>query len=327
MHTQLTSPLVWVLTDDRPGNFNQALGVAEALDIPYVQKEICYTGLACIPNWLLGNTLLGVDESSRQRLVAPWPDVVIAAGRRSAPVARAIKRRSGGKAKLVQLMWPDCSIQDFDLIVLPEHDRRGVHDKYVYTLGSPHRGSAQRLVEAREHFADRLASLKGTKIAVLVGGSTKSRPFTVQHAETLGREVSILAKKLSGMLMMTTSRRTSVHAGDALNAHIEVPYMLYRYGDDGENPYMGYLAYADVVVVTGESMSMCSEACMTGKPVYIFAPDGFVGAKHARLHAALYDKGFAKPLGDSTEIWEYAPLNEASRVAGVIRERLLSVVS
>ena len=35
-------PLVWVLRDERPGTGNQALGVAEALERPYVIKDLRY---------------------------------------------------------------------------------------------------------------------------------------------------------------------------------------------------------------------------------------------------------------------------------------------
>jgi len=36
-----------------------------------------------------------------------------------------------------------------------------------------------------------------------------------------------------------------------------------------ENPYLGLLSLADAIVVTSDSVSMISEACFTGKPVYV----------------------------------------------------------
>ena len=39
---------------------------------------------------------------------------------------------------------------------------------------------------------------------------------------------------------------------------------------DAENPYLGLLGLADILVATGESISMATEACATGKPVYFF---------------------------------------------------------
>ena len=46
---------------------------------------------------------------------------------------------------------------------------------------------------------------------------------------------------------------------------------VYRWKNgDQDNPYYGYLALADQLVVTGESTSMLAEANATGKPLFIF---------------------------------------------------------
>lgn len=118
-----TSATLWALTDDRPGNNVQVLGVAKALGWTTEEKAIRYTGFARLPNIVRGATLAGVADSSREQFSAPWPDVVIAAGRRSAPVARWIKRQSGGKTKLVQIMFPGrAGAKEFDVIAVPDHD-------------------------------------------------------------------------------------------------------------------------------------------------------------------------------------------------------------
>ncbi|MBC7905941.1 MAG: mitochondrial fission ELM1 family protein, partial [Rhodospirillaceae bacterium] len=120
MHNDPGAP-VWVLADDRAGNVGQCLGVAEALGWPFVVKQIRYGGLGRLPNVLRGASLLGIDGDSAAGLVAPWPRLVIAAGRRTAPVARWIKRQSG--AKLVQIMDPGPGGRaEFDLIAIPAHD-------------------------------------------------------------------------------------------------------------------------------------------------------------------------------------------------------------
>ena len=79
---------------------------------------------------------------------------------------------------------------------------------------------------------------------------------------------------------------------------------------------------ADAVIVTGDSVSMCSEACATTGPVYIYAPEALSTAKHARLHSELFDKGYARPLAGRLETWTHAPLNPAEDVARAVRERI-----
>ena len=143
-------PLIWVLADDRAGNRAQCLGVADRLGIPYEIKEIRYTSLVYLPNILRGKSLRGIDRASARALRAPWPDMIIAAGRRIAPVARWIKRQSP-KTKLVQLMWPDAGAVDFDCIILPSHDREHKDAPNVLrVLGAPHRITPQVMSGAAE---------------------------------------------------------------------------------------------------------------------------------------------------------------------------------
>ena len=85
------SPRVWVLGDDRPGNATQSLGLAETLGWPLEQRQIQPGPLSRLHNRLLGGSRLGIDLSRSDPLEPPWPDLVIAAGRRSAPVALWIR--------------------------------------------------------------------------------------------------------------------------------------------------------------------------------------------------------------------------------------------
>jgi mitochondrial fission protein ELM1 len=314
-------PLIWALTDDRAGNAAQALGVAEALDLPFETRKLEYTAAAALPNFVMGASFGGLTASTRVNLTPPWPDVVIAAGRRSAPVARRIKELSGRRAFLVQVMHPGEGVEDFDMIAVPRHDQVAPADNIFVVTGAPHRVTAVRLAREAERWRDTFAPLPKPWIALIVGGSTKRRAFTEAMARELGAKADALAKAAGGSLLVTTSRRTG-EAADALFAEVKPPASLYRWGDPGDNPYFGYLALADAIIVTGDSVSMCCEACASEGPVYIYAPPRSVGAKHARLHRELFEGGYARPLGDALEEWRHPPLNAADAVAKEVRRRL-----
>lgn len=320
-----TAPVarIWVLADDRPGNRAQCLGVAEALALPFEVRHLAYGPLARVPTILSGASFRGLTTGSRAALAPPWPDVVIAAGRRTAPVARAIKRQHGA-AVLVQIMDPGGGLGDFDIVAVPRHDRRAPRPNVLETVGAPHRLTLAVLEQARTDWAPRFASLPSPRIAVIVGGATRSRPFTANMACDLGQAASALAEESGGSLLVSTSRRTGDAAAAALEAALRVPSRVYRWDQGGDNPYFGYLAVADAVIVTGDSMSMCTEACAATVPVYIFAPPGFAAGKHARLHEDLFALGYARPLGDRPgfETWTHPPLNPAAAVAEAIRNRL-----
>ena len=313
---------VWVLADDRAGNVGQCLGVAEALALPFAVKQIRYGRLGRLPNLLRGASLTGITPDSRAGLTPPWPRVVIAAGRRTAPVARWIKRRSG--AILVQIMDPGPGGRaDFDLIAVPGHDGKGLSGTGILPItGAPHRVGAARLAEAADLWRPRFAGLPRPWVAVIVGGATRRRDFSAGMAADLGRRAAGLAQ--GGSLLVTTSRRTGAAAAEALLSAIPEPRFVHHWGMDGDNPYFGFLALADALVVTGDSVSMACEACASPAPVYLYAPDGWVVPKHARLHAELYRLGLARPLeaGTRLEPWSHPPLNAAADIAAAIRARL-----
>jgi len=312
---------IWVLVDDRAGNRSQALGVAEALGLPFQVKELAYGGLAAVPNVLMPASFLGLTQESRQRLTAPWPRMVIAAGRRTAAVARRIRQLSGHTARLVQIMHPGGHTGDFDLIAVPRHDAPVAAPNILRITGSPHGLTPAALAEARAQWEPRLAHLPQPRLALLVGGTTRRRRFTPEMAAELGRLASGMAEATSGSLMVATSRRTG-DAAEALVSALQAPAEVYQWGQGDENPYRGFLASADGIIVTGESMSMCSEACAETGPVYIYAPEALITAKHRRFHETLYEDGYARPLDGTFEAWSHPALNAAAEVVQAIRERL-----
>jgi mitochondrial fission protein ELM1 len=91
----------------------------------------------------------------------------------------------------------------------------------------------------------------------------------------------------------------------------------------GENPYPNFLAHADALIVTADSINMTSEACATGRPVYVFEAAKF-SKKHARFHLALRRYGATRSLSGGLshlEQWTYTPLDAASHIAAQITRR------
>ncbi|NKD54004.1 nucleoside-diphosphate sugar epimerase [Haematospirillum sp. H4485] len=323
-------PVVWVLTDDRAGNVSQATGVAEALGWPFEVRPIHYTALGHMPNLLRGASLLGISNEScvlLETTLTPdqTPDLVIAAGRRTAPVARWIKRRAGKPCFLCQIMWPGMpGISDFDLVAVPTHDNLfGQYANVMRITGAPHRVTEGRLAVEGARWRDRLRHLRGPVVALIVGGATRRKAFTPKMATDLGKHVSSMVASAGGSLVVTTSRRTGRDATDALFAALPAPGHSFRWGSRDENPYFGYLALADAIVVTGDSVSMVSEACASPAPVFIYAPTGLVSRKHARLHRNLYALGIAEPMKDTFSTWVHPPLNAAVDIARMVRLALL----
>jgi hypothetical protein len=311
---------VWVLADDRAGNVVQVVGVAEALAEPFAVRDIRYDQRGRWANLLRGASLIGVDRASRAAFQPPWPRLVIGAGRRTAPIARWLKRVSG--CRLVQIMdpgWPGRG--DFDLIAQPMHDGGSSAVNVIETLGSCHRVSPSLLATEGARWAPRLAHLPRPYLLVVVGGDTKDYAFPPERGRELAKAVGMMHGVMGGSVLLTTSRRTTPDLGRSVIRGMPSPRHIYEWSEGTDNPYHGFLALADCVVVTGDSMNMCSEACATPAPVHIFAPPGLVNRKHARLHQLLFEKGYARPLDGEVVSFVHPPLNAAMDVAAEIRRR------
>ncbi len=308
---------IWALTDDRMGNVNQVLGVAEALKVPFAIKKVTYDKWVKLPNLFRGASLRGIEKACLKDIdIAPdkLPDLVIGAGRRIYPVMRYLKKKSGGRTKIVQLMNPGfAGFTEADLIVLPMHDEyKGKAATVLQTLGAPHRVTQERLKEELEHWRPVLEKYAQPRVSVIVGGATKKAPFTEDMARNLA--VSVLAMEPASILV-TTSRRTPKEVVYILKRMFPASKtFFYQFGDKAENPYFGLLAWGSKIVVTGDSMSMCSEACASGVPVFIFAPEGTMGKKHRLFHQQLYKSGYATPLESGTTAFG-GRLNAAEEVA------------
>jgi mitochondrial fission protein ELM1 len=278
-HTKHTSaagsgavtPRVWLLAGHKLGDNAQVLALADALAWSYEIKRFVYRRWELFTNRLLPTTLAGIVRSASTSLGPPWPDLIITAGRRNEPVARWIRARSGGAARIVHVGRPWAAPRHFDLIVsTPQYQLAGAANVLCNPLPL-HRVTADRLREAATAWQQTVNRLPTPRIALLVGGNSGAYTLDPRQARRLGQMANALARESSGSLLVTTSARTPPRSALALLAALSVPTNVFRWGTEGaDNPYYGYLALADAFIVTGDSVSMLAEACATGRPVHLF---------------------------------------------------------
>lgn len=261
----------WLLCGHKAGDNNQILALAEALGWPYLRKQMRYRHWELVTNRLLGITLAGIDRPRSDPLAPPWPDLVLTAGRRNEPVARWIKKRSGGKTRIVHVGRPWASPGNFDLVIVtPQYFVPALPN--VETIDLPlHRVNRTLLAEAGRQWATRFENLARPYQAVLLGGNSGATRFTEDKARYLARWLNTRVTR--GSVLVTDSSRTPAASYDAFLETLHVPVYTHRWRNDTENPYLGYLALADEIVVTSESISMLAEAAATAKPLYIFSLD------------------------------------------------------
>ena len=281
-----SKPLVWAVHDGRIGIRNQVIGLTEAVGLPFIELRC----RARFP-WSHMATLIGSDPArilapGGDALGPPWPDLLITCGRSCAAIGIAVKRASRGRTFLVQIQDPRIGRPSYDLMVVPEHDpARGA--KVVVTRGAVHRVTPERLAEARERFATATAHLP--------------------------------AERHGAGLLVTASRRTGA-AGETLLRERLANTPAFIWDGTGENPYFAFLALADAILVTEDSVSMVSEAASTGKPVLVIELDG--GSRKFRaFHRVLREAGITRSFAGALEAWRYEALDDTARAAAEIRRR------
>ena len=285
--------LVWVIQNSKPGHTSQAIALAQLLGSPY-QAITVPQGLKSL---LL--VILRCNFGQVEPLHGPWPNVIVACGWWPTRVARWVKRRSRQPIRLL-LAGRKCGpVRDStDTLVSCEHFRLPIHDRRILTTLPANTITESTLDSARERGQQLIGDSAQPRVALLLGGSSKQHVLTPADAVALGRAVLEQVQAAGGTLFAVTSRRTGSQAADALASSLQGKAQVHRWShDELDNPYINYLAAADILVVSGESESMLMDAIATDKPVYIYP-----------LRQRRYGPWLA--LGDKLESWSrQAPKN------------------
>jgi len=262
---------VWVLASYRAGENTQLLGLAEALGMPFQYLQFRYRPWAGLLGLLRRSSRAGVHADDRQRLGAPWPVLVIAAGLRNEPLCAYIRRASGGRTRVVFLGRTWCRPERFDLLITTPQYRVRPDARVLVNLLTQHRVTAGRLAAAAVQQQALFRHLPRPWIGVLLGGSSGPYVLGTKSARLLREQLQSLRAREGGSLLISSSARTPESFFRELTEELEANHFCYRWRpDDPDNPYYAMLALADVLVVTGDSVAMLSEAAATDKPVLIF---------------------------------------------------------
>lgn len=322
----MTVPKIWVLVDNRIGNANQAIVLAEKINQPFEIKQITYNYFGKLPNSILSLFPIHVKSKILKQLKTEnIPNIIISAGRRTAALAVHLKKLSNNKSKIIQIMRPNLDPKEFELIILPQHDI------YNYTLPNIVRilgaltNVHEKLPTIKDSFEKKYPDIKNF-IAVIIGGSTKNYKLTMENAHELGNAISTIADNHSLALFITFSRRTPKNVKEYFQKNFPWPNICYDPASGEQNPYPAILGSAEFIISTSDSISMCSEAASTGKPIYIYRPNNFTLKKHNFFVQQLVDLGIVRRLDKNTnflEPYNYEPLSEINKVVEIIQKDIL----
>ena len=256
-----------------------------------------------------------LTPESHQALERRWATVTISAGAATGLINLVWSRGIG--AKTVHLMrppWPFA--RRFGLRIVPRHDRVREDAHTVVTRGALHLVTPERLQTAGEGPRRRWSLTRPLQIGCLLGGDSREARLSPALMETVIEQLLAAAGQLDAELLVTTSRRTSSGAEAVverrLGAHPRCPLLVVASRDGRAGYVPEILAVAQVIVVSGESMSMVSEAVASGKPVLVFAPAATrPWPKHRRFLTSLAAEGIVQVV---------PPTQLASQVVAAARQ-------
>ena len=254
---------IWVLMGHRRGDNNQLLALAEGLGVPFETRTMEYRWMSRA-RWKVFRTSAGhLKPAARRWLEPPWPDLVIGIGQRTVPVARWIRKQSGGRTRLIRLGHPRAPNRLFDLVITTRQYPVPPGSN-VLTLPL----AMNRFRTAPEPTADErtwLAAQARPHLLLSLGGTAPMWQLDISALHDAAGKLVERATKARGTLIVVGSPRTPPEAFDVVRqAAGDAPNVAIV---DKEVRYPVLLADGDEHFVTADSVSMISEAVVTGKPV------------------------------------------------------------
>ncbi len=305
------APTSCILSEPYAGLQAQALGLAEAAGLaPAV--------MALHPRWpwRMFPAASWPAPLRAVGLAAPPAELLFTAGGTAGAIGAAMRRRG---AQVVQVQNPRMALEKFDLVVANRHDGLA-GPNVIVTRTALHRATPARLAEAAAIWAPRLAHLPRPLVAVLVGGSNGRFRLEAAEGERLAAELAGMMTRDKPGLALTPSRRTAPAVRAALQGRLS-PLGAWIWDMQGDNPYFGLLAVADVIVATLDSISMVSEAAATSAPVLLADLPG--RSKRISLFlSGLFREDRVRVFAGRLKTWPVQPIDDTGMAGAEVARRL-----
>lgn len=251
----------------------------------------------------------------------PAPTLVISSGTRASGVAAHLKTLPAfAQTRFINILNPRLPLTWFDLVLVPHHD--GVTGPNVMSfVGGLHGLTREILARAKQDAVQTYPHAPHPRVVLLLGGPSSSFAMKPAVFETLGQQISHLYKVHKGSFFVSFSRRTPpAYKAAFLAATKHVPLSVYDpLVEHDPNPYGLFLALADYILVTADSLSMTTEACYTGKPVLVVGGDKGMPPKFQRFHGELMDRGSTRAFKGSLQTWNVVPVGDLERLVTDIK--------
>lgn len=282
-----SGPSIWVLLTHALGDNDQCIALADLLDEAYLIKRIQMPSSGvCQARGAKRRRATELLAPAHQRLVgleAPWPDLVIGCGALSDRVALWIKRKSGGRTRVILVGRPHGPVSDYDLVVASPQFFLPPRENVFYLslpLSRMARPSSVEMPDLRSSAPKNKSAwpeLTEPWFTILLGGHAKQLAMAKANLQQVVRDARAAVDHWGGSVVVLAGRRSSSELIAIIEKEVPVGSKIHRWSEQTEiaNPYQTVLRRSSVLFVTADSASMIADACLTGKPTFIIDyPDG-----------------------------------------------------
>ncbi len=302
---------IWAITNGTQGADTQCRGISTYLP---GNMDLFHVAPACPWRWFAPFAPAMMNARTDSRFQNAWPDMVISVGRAPVPYARYIRKISKGKSFCVHLQHPHISPKYFDFIWAPLHDK--IEGENIYkTLLSPHDIQAKDIKRAAQNLSFPTRKQGQSCAAILIGGPSNAYPFSITEMKQLAAKLAQIAAQ-DIFCIITLSRRSPAAFAHLLREAL-TPFDYYLWDGTGDNPYPALLGVADYVLTTEDSVNMTGEACIAGKPVYVFPLKGGKRKFHD-FHTTLQERGMTRRFTGTLAPYPTQSYNDTPHIANKI---------
>ena len=304
-----------LLTEGMHGMISQVEGLAKALNLDFIHEKIELNNF-----WkLLPPKITPAQNFVFKNKIYQDFNVLISCGRKSVIPSVYLKNKYKNKIINIHIQDPKVSLNNFDFIVVPEHD--GLIGKNVLTSkGAIHYLTNDELEQNESYLKSRVDNQKKI-VTLIIGGPNKYYSYDDKTIDKLFVKIENNFIKKNYQAIIIPSMRTPKNIIQKAQNYFDKNQIVIL--DIDKKAYLSSLKLADHIVVTCDSTSMISEAAITGKPIYVVQMPTIKSNQRFKNFFNLFESlNIIKNLETSVESWDYKKLDETNRISSYIKDKI-----
>ena len=303
-----------LLTEGMHGMISQVEGLAKALDIEFIHEKIVTNNF-----WkIIPPRFTPIKKFVFKNNLKKDFNIVISCGRKSVIPSIFLKKKYRNKIVNIHIQDPKVSLKNFDFIVVPEHDNL-VGENVLQSKGAIHYLQENELEKSKNYLKSEIKKEK--LVTLIMGGPNKYYDYNDEDIDKIFKKIKENFINNGYQLVFIPSMRTPQIIIDKAKNYYNENQIIITSVD--KNAYLSSLKLSDHIVVTCDSISMISEAAITGKPIYVaHMPNKKKNERFKKFFDLFKSLNIIRDLEDSVEYWSYKKLDETNRISRYIKDKL-----